>query len=173
MKSNLFIPLVILCITTHVVRSVYEILKYKKLLKPGRLSFAIIFANMALLWISWFVLCSFDPFRMEPGRIVRFSGILLVSAGIFAFITALLTIKTLESYAGDLITTGIYSKIRHPMYLGFILWCIGFPVIQGAVFSFFLAFLFMANILFWRHLEEIELEERFSSYIGYRKKTFF
>jgi len=59
------------------------------------------------------------------------------------------------------------------MYLGFILWIIGFPVIFGALFSFLLGLLFMTNILFWRYLEEKELEERFSSYKEYRKKTIF
>jgi protein-S-isoprenylcysteine O-methyltransferase Ste14 len=85
----------------------------------------------------------------------------------------LFTIKTLESYEGDLITTGIYSKIRHPMYLGFILWSIGFPIFFGALFSFILSFLFIGNILFWRYLEEKELIERFADYQEYKKTTIF
>jgi len=89
------------------------------------------------------------------------------------FFTALFTIKTLESYDGDLITKGIYSKIRHPMYLGFICWLIGFPVYFGALFPFFLSLLFIVNVLFWRSLEEIELEKRFPSYQHYKKTTLF
>jgi len=165
--------LVIVCLATHIIRSVYEILKHKKKLNPGKLSFVIIFTNMAILWISWFGLCSLDPFRINLAGILRYSGLLLVGVGITVFLTALFTIKTLESYDGDLITRGIYSKIRHPMYLGFILWCIGFPVFQGALFSIFLSFLLITNILFWRHLEEIELEKRFLSYPDYRRGTFF
>jgi protein-S-isoprenylcysteine O-methyltransferase Ste14 len=98
---------------------------------------------------------------------------LLVGLGILAFLTGLLTIKTLESYEGDLITKGIYSKIRHPMYLGFIFWLIGFPVFFGALFSFFLSLLFITNILFWRYLEEKELEKRFPSYLNYKETTLF
>ena len=173
MDNKLFMPLVIVCIATHTVRSVYEILKHKKKLNPGKLSFVIIFTNMAILWISWFALCSLDPFKIYLAGILRYSGIALAGIGIITFLTALFTIKTLESYDGDLITSGIYSKIRHPMYLGFILWCIGFPVFQGAVFSFFLSFLFIANILFWRHLEEIELENRFTDYGKYKKTALF
>lgn len=83
------------------------------------------------------------------------------------------TIKTLETYNGDLITKGIYFKIRHPMYLGFICWLIGTPIFNGAVFSFTLALIFIANVLFWRHLEEIELEKRFAGYKDYKVKTWF
>jgi protein-S-isoprenylcysteine O-methyltransferase Ste14 len=100
-------------------------------------------------------------------------GILFVGIGAVIFLTALFTIKTLETYEGDLITKGIYSKIRHPMYLGFILWLIGFPLFYGALFSFFLSLPFIANVLFWRYLEEIELEKRFPSYWDYKKTTIF
>ncbi len=97
----------------------------------------------------------------------------VIFIGIIVFLIALFTIKTLECYEGDLITKGIYSKIRHPMYLGFILWLIGGPIFFGAVFSFILSFLFIANILFWRYLEEKELEKRFFSYLDYKKMTIF
>jgi protein-S-isoprenylcysteine O-methyltransferase Ste14 len=104
---------------------------------------------------------------------IRYSGIFLVVLGILIFITGLLTIKALESYDGDLITHGIYSKIRHPMYLGFILWLIGSPVFYGGLISFVLCIVFLGNVLFWRHLEEIELGNRFPAYKDYKKKTIF
>lgn len=158
---------------THIVRAVYEILKHKQLLKPGKLSFVIIFTNMAILWMSWFALCSQDIYRIHYAGVYHYLGLLLAIMGALAFFTALFTIKTLESYDGDLITKGIYSKIRHPMYLGFICWLIGFPIIFGALFSFFLSLLFIANVLFWRSLEEIELGKRFPSYSEYKKTTLF
>jgi protein-S-isoprenylcysteine O-methyltransferase Ste14 len=83
------------------------------------------------------------------------------------------TIKSLESYEGELITKGIYSKIRHPMYLGFILWLLGSPIFFGALSSFILSFLFIGNVLFWRYLEEKELLKRFATYSTYMKSTLF
>jgi protein-S-isoprenylcysteine O-methyltransferase Ste14 len=173
MENKIFYVLVTVCVTTHVVRTVYEVLKHKKLLNPGKLSFVIVFINMLILWMSWIALCSQDKFTIELSGIIRYSGIALAGIGVIVFLTGLYTIKTLESYEGDLITKGIYSKIRHPMYLGFILWLIGFPVFFGAVFSFVLGLLFIANILFWRYLEELELVKRFSSYRDYKKTTIF
>lgn len=173
MNNQTFLVLIFLCLITHSIRTVYEILKHKKIVESSNLTFVIIFLNMFVLWISWFVLCSIDIFRINLPDIVRFFGFLLFLIGIIIFLTALFTIKTLENYTGDLITKGIYSKIRHPMYSGFIFWSIGIPIYYGAVFSFILSFLFIANILFWRYLEEIELEKRFPGYKNYKTKTLF
>ncbi len=173
MDNNLFIVLVFACTITHFIRTVYEILKHKKILKPGRLSFIIIFINMGILWMSWFVLCGLDTNRIEVPEIIKLMGLIIICGGAVVFFTALFTIKTLESYDGNLITKGIYSKIRHPMYTGFIMWLTGFPLFYGAGFSFLLSLAFIANVLFWRYLEEKELEKRFPDYLNYKKTTLF
>ena len=97
MNDKTFTALVILCITTHIIRTVYEILKHKKIVQASRLSFAIIFTNMALLWISWFTLCSLDVYKINLPAVVRYIGIVLDLLGLILFLTALLTIKTLET----------------------------------------------------------------------------
>jgi protein-S-isoprenylcysteine O-methyltransferase Ste14 len=173
MDKKLFFALVSVCIFTHIIRSVYEILKHKKILKPTKLTFVIVFTDMALLWLSWFALCTRDLYKIDIAVGIRYLGISLVGIGISVFFIALFTIKSLENHKGDLMTKGIYSIIRHPMYLGFILWLIGFPIFSGALFSFILSFLFIANILFWRYIEEKELEERFVAYKDYKKTTIF
>jgi protein-S-isoprenylcysteine O-methyltransferase Ste14 len=173
MDKKLFFALIIACAITHIIRSVYEILKHKKVLEASKLSFVIMFINMLILWGSWVFLCSLDIYKITIPVIIRYLGLALWCLGIITFLMGLFTIKTLESYEGDLITKGIYSKIRHPMYLGFILWLIGFPIFFGALFSFILSFLFIGNVLFWRNLEEKELEERFSAYPDYKRSTIF
>jgi protein-S-isoprenylcysteine O-methyltransferase Ste14 len=173
MKNQSFIFLAALCLFTHIIRTTYEVLKHKKILVPNKLTFIVIFTNMALLWMSWIALCNYDIYKINLPSIIRYLGLLLCFIGLILFITALLTIKTLETYDGDLITKGIYSKIRHPMYLGFILWSLEFPVYFGAGFSFVISFVFIANILFWRYLEEIELDKRFPNYKEYKVKTLF
>ena len=128
---------------------------------------------MAVLWISWFLLCRFDVYKINLPFVIRYLGAALSLLGAVLFFTALFTIKTLETYSGDFITKGTYSKVRHPRYLGFILWLIGPPLFYAAVTSFALAVLFIANVLFWRYLEEIELEKRFAGYKDYKGRTFF
>lgn len=173
MNTRNFILLIIISVLTHFVRTVYEVLKHKKIIEASKLTFAIMFPNMTVLWISWFMLCSADVYKLNLPAFVRYIGIAITIAGAGLFFTALFTIKTLETYSGDLITTGIYSKVRHPMYLGFICWLFGAPLFFNAVTAFALAVLFIANVLFWRHLEELELEKRFTSYKEYKVKTIF
>ncbi len=173
MNNSLFLFLVLLCIITHIIRTIYEILKHKRILISGKLSFAIIFTNMILLWTSWFLLCSAGINAIYLPQIIRYFGIMMVIAGIIIFLTALFTIRTLETYEGTLISSGIYSRIRHPMYLGFLLWLIGLPLFYGGTYSFILCVPFGINVLFWRYLEDIELGNRFPGYISYKKKTFF
>ena len=173
MNKTLFFILATACIITHLVRLVYEILKHKQVLKASKLSFVLIFINMIILWISWILLCRFDILKISLPDIIRYMGISLAGVGLIAFLTGLLTIKTLESYEGDLIKTGIYSIIRHPMYFGFILWVIGFPIYFGALLSLILSTFFITNILIWRALEEKELEKRFPAYLDYKKTTIF
>ena len=74
---------------------------------------------------------------------------------------------------GFLVKKGIYSKIRNPMYFGFIIWNIGFPVFMEKLFSLTSALLWTANILLWKVLEEKELEDKYPEYLEYKKKTWF
>lgn len=173
MNKTLFFVLIIVCSVTHIIRTIYEILKHKKILVANKTSFVIVFINMLILWGSWFFLCCIDIYKIDLPIIIRYFGLALFCFGIITFLSGLYTIKTLESYEGDLITKGIYSKIRHPMYFGFLLWLIGFPIFFGALYSFILSFLFIGNVLFWRYLEEKELVERFPAYMDYKKTTIF
>jgi protein-S-isoprenylcysteine O-methyltransferase Ste14 len=173
MKEKLFLFAVIVCIICNLVRFMYEVLKDKKIIKANRFTLVIMFTNMVFLWASWAFLCFNDLHRIELANVIRYAGISLVAIGLVVFLMALFTIKTFETYEGDLITKGIFSKIRHPMYLGFILWLFGLPIYTGALYAFVLAFVFIANVLFWRYLEEKELAERFPAYKDYKKTTIF
>ncbi|MBN1145588.1 MAG: hypothetical protein JXA72_14260 [Bacteroidales bacterium] len=173
MDKNQFYLLVAVCIAAHVIRTIYEILKHKKVIRATKLTFVIVFITMFLLWGSWFGLCTDDPNKIILPGIARYTGLVLVLAGIVIFITSLITIRALERYEGELITHGIYSKIRHPMYLAFILWIVGMPLYSGGYIAFIIALPFIANVLYWRHLEERELANRFPGYPEHKRKTVF
>lgn len=173
MKNTFYIWLIILIITT-IYRNIYEFRKAKGVIAKSKLSFTILFADMFLLWSSWFAMCEGDIIKIEMPAILRITGIVLTILGIFLFLVAWYTTKSLENYEGGLITTGIYSFTRHPMYLGFICWLVGFPLFQQALVSLCIAPILILSVLYWKKVEEKRLIKQFqNNYIEYKKKTIF
>ena len=72
-----------------------------------------------------------------------------------------------------LVRTGIYSKIRHPMYLGFILWIIGFPLFMQSFITLASSVIWIPQIMYWKISEESKLEEMYKEYREYKKRTWF
>jgi len=72
-----------------------------------------------------------------------------------------------------LIKRGIYSKIRHPMYSGFIIWIIGLPIFMNSLFTLASAIIWIPQILYWRITEERQMERKYKDYQEYKKKTWF
>ena len=101
-----FNVLVVFCIATNIVRLIYEILKHKKLLLPNKISFLVILFNMLLLWSSWFLLCSSDPFIISLPRIINYFGLLLVIIGVVLF---------LAGFLGELVYKNTTDKGSYPI----------------------------------------------------------
>jgi protein-S-isoprenylcysteine O-methyltransferase Ste14 len=70
-------------------------------------------------------------------------------------------------------TKGIYSKIRHPMYLGQLLMAVGLPVFAEGLVTLCLSIVWIAQLIFWKLLEEKQLLEKYPEYISYKKRTWF
>jgi protein-S-isoprenylcysteine O-methyltransferase Ste14 len=93
--------------------------------------------------------------------------------GLVLAIGATIHLRGIENI-DNLKTKGLFSKIRHPMYLGFILWIFGWAIYHGAVLSLCLGFVAIANIFYWQRSEERELESKYGKvYLEYRHNTWF
>jgi len=163
-----------LFVAALIIRNGYELLK-----KAGRVNpeskplFAVIFAAMCLLWASWFSMCPLDVARFEPSGLVRWIGFGAFVLGWLLAIGAIIQLRGFESI-DHLITTGLFSIIRHPMYMGFILWIVGWGLFHGASLSLAAGLLGIGSILFWRRLEDKDLQARYGEqYRTYRKGTWF
>ena len=77
-----------------------------------------------------------------------------------------------KKYNRMLVTTSIFSYIRHPRYLEYILFALAMAFVTGLVISYlFFVFTFVAFNLLARY-EEKELIQRFGrKYIAYVKKV--
>ncbi len=163
--------LFLLCVAT---RSGYEILKDAHRVDPhNKLVFVAIFTAMCTLWISWFSLCPLDPWQAAMPAVVRWSGFALFGAGLVLAIGALLQLRGLENI-DHLVTTGLFRKLRHPMYTGFILWILGWGIFHTASASLLVGLVGIANVLYWRHLEEVRLQRQFGdAYQNYQRISWF
>ncbi len=60
-----------------------------------------------------------------------------------------------------LVTTGFYGIVRHPMYLGEILWTLGWSIMWGSVLGVAMVPVWWGALLFHSVLEEEHLDQRF------------
>ncbi len=126
---------------------------------------------MFLLWFAWFYMTFRDPYQMALPSWARYTGLAFFIVGALLYILS--HVKTRGHEPGELITAGIYSKIRHPMYIGFIIWIIGFPVYMNAGFTLASAVIWIPQFLYWRRSEEKQLEKKYKEYPEYKKRTWF
>ena len=173
MDNNYFI-LVALFIVCLLIRSGYELLKDAGKVNPeNKLIFAFIFTTMCALWTCWFGLCPMDPFKVALPEILQRGGLVLFIVGMILAIGALLQLRGLEN-VDHLVTSGLFAKIRHPMYTGFVLWILGWSTYHDAVASLIVGLIGIANILYWRRVEESRLLARYGqTYEKYRLTTWF
>jgi protein-S-isoprenylcysteine O-methyltransferase Ste14 len=163
-----------LCFIGLIGRTSYELLK-----KGGRVDtknkiiFAAVFAAMCIMLGGWPAISRLDPWRIVIPSMVRWIGLGTLAAALTLAIGGLIQLRGVENI-DHLVTAGLFSRFRHPMYTGFILWIIGWIILYGAVGSIALGLACVGNILYWRHLEEAALESLYGeSYRNYRRGTWF
>ena len=163
-----------LYLTSLMIRSGYELLKKSGQANPkNKKLFAFVFMTMCLMWTSWFVICPLDPIHLSLPRVVRWIGLGALLAGCGLALGALIRLKGLENI-DHLITTGLFARLRHPMYTGFILWILGWAIYHQAVVSLMAGLAGIGSILYWRRLEEEALETRYrKDFLIYRRQTWF
>jgi protein-S-isoprenylcysteine O-methyltransferase Ste14 len=127
---------------------------------------------MGLLWFSWFQMCFTDPLRVEFPRWARYTGLAVFATGVLLFVVSHLKLKRF-SPGDELVVGGIYSKIRNPIYLGFILWIVGFPIFMQSLITLLSAVFWIGFIISWKITEEKELVEKYPDYQLYKNKTWF
>jgi protein-S-isoprenylcysteine O-methyltransferase Ste14 len=153
-------------------RTSYHILANRgSALADNRKFINVIFVVMFFLWFSWFGMSFNDPYDMNLPLWARYIGLVIFIIGLSMFIISHLKIRGKES--NELVTSGIYVKIRNPMYLGFIIWIIGLPVFTTSPFTLASVIIWIPQILYWKVSEERQLEKKYADYQEYKKKTWF
>src|SRR5271169_5197560 len=122
------------------------------------------FAHFYLTWLAW-----------APAVMFFLLGFSIYSAAFRSFhhtqVSGLAEIEPTQ-HRQQLVTTGIRSRVRHPIYLGHLCeilgWCVGTGLIALYVLALFAIFTGALMI----RIEDRELEARFGeAYRGYRNKV--
>jgi len=172
--STIYLVFLGLCLVGLAIRTGYELLKRAGRVNPkDKLVFSAVFAGMILMLTSWFVMCPSDPWRVGLPAVVRWVGLSGLVAGLGMALAGMLQLRGLENI-DHLVTNGLFSKIRHPKYAGFILRIAGWVIFYGAGLSLVVGLVCIGNILYWRRLEEEKLaSDHGEDYRRYRATTWF
>lgn len=145
-------------------------MKVKQILPPTYLLIAIITMLILHFLAPIFRLFSL-PWNMT-GLLLLFLGVLINIFADEALRKANTTVKPFQE-SSSLVTNGVYTISRHPMYLGFMLILVGVAVILGSISPWVIipVFVITMDLIFIRE-EEVMLETKFgSSWVNYRKKV--
>jgi protein-S-isoprenylcysteine O-methyltransferase Ste14 len=142
----------------------------------------VVTSFLFLSFIAWFVFIPIDVFHLQllppPRFTVSVFGAALFLAGFGIIITALfqnafaVPIVRDQSERGQvLIDTGLYARIRHPMYLGFLLFLIGIALwLESYASLLALPFVF-AFVIARIFIEEKTLQMTLPGYFEYMAKV--
>jgi len=104
------------------------------------------------------------------GTVVVAIGLILLFAG-FRGLGKSLTDNPVTNQDGVLVTTGIYSVVRHPIYLGLLIITLGL-VLSSGVLAQFLAWFALAILLTYKmRWEEVLLVAKYKGYAEYMKRV--
>jgi protein-S-isoprenylcysteine O-methyltransferase Ste14 len=171
---SVFIVAIILYLAGLLFRDGYEYLKKNRRLDPTNPRiFAATFTAMIVMWFSWFAMVWLDPARLALPAPVPWIGLAAFLLGLGLAVGGMWQLKGVENI-DHLVTDGLFSRVSHPMYAGFVFWILGLSVFRGAAISFAIGCLGLVSILWWRRLEERELLASYGTeYAEYRDTTWF
>jgi len=161
-----------LCLLSYILRLAAHVFSYTR--GSGVINFRLLLILTFLGYFGWGYWSGADPVKMNiPSSVSIPVGVTLAAVGLGLFLYSELK-KHGVGDADKLTTTGIYSKIRHPMYIGLVLLHIGFPFIAKSFIACLSTILWAGIISVWTHFEEKNLERCFGQrYIEYKKQTWF
>jgi protein-S-isoprenylcysteine O-methyltransferase Ste14 len=121
---------------------------------------------------------SLGPDWSGPPRLIGIVvGIVLIASGIVLAVRGVvdlggaLTPLPRPRDGAELVETGAYAFVRHPIYGGLILAAFGWAIVQASIVAVAFAVVLAAFLRLKSAREEAWLEQRFPAYAAYRART--
>jgi protein-S-isoprenylcysteine O-methyltransferase Ste14 len=128
-----------------------------------------------ILLIIFFVPIIPTPFQLSS--FVKYFGAIISVLGFAIIIVAILQLnKNLTPFptpkeSGELINTGLYKFVRHPIYSGIFLGSFGIALYTGSYWQLGIAVTLLILFYFKSNYEESLLIQKYTDYKEYMKKT--
>ena len=137
------------------------------------------FISLALTQFILFTvyLFRFPKIDFEAPRWLQMIGLVLSIAGIIISLISLLALKkSLSPFptpkeSAELIQSGIYKYIRHPIYTGILLFTFGFSLYSENTLRLIIFISLLILFRFKAGYEEKLLQKKYSNYGAYKKTT--
>ena len=130
------------------------------------------------LLLTVLVLTVIFRYQFNGSEYLQAIGFIIGAVGAFFIITGILTLGkyfTASITPKGLVTHGIYSKVRHPIFIGVILVYLGMELIFQSIYGLLLVFFVLIPFYIYSAIEEEKiLSKKFKDeYSTYKKKTLF
>jgi protein-S-isoprenylcysteine O-methyltransferase Ste14 len=134
---------------------------------------------MGVFFISIFIIAGLDVFHAHWSRVPSgaeafgFAGVLLSLALVFLvmkenpYATRIVDVTKGQK----VISSGPYSIVRHPMYVGAIVFYLSIPIALGSSYALFPAFCGAALFVFRTYMEDRTLQKELKGYREYTEKV--
>jgi len=165
----------LLCLAGYVFHTVIHVFEHKGYeFAKSKMAHTILEIMILIGYVGWVLMIFSDPVKMGLSIYVALPlGLLLGLTGLAIIIVSAKAKKGFEEI-DHLVTHGIYSKIRNPMYAGMILMHIGLPLAARSLLTLISVIIWTPLILVWKYMEEEDLEKNFGKeYLEYKKRTLF
>lgn len=142
---------------------------------PMHIIFVGVFAVFYLFWYpltrSYLGYILVDGLLFPPNECI---GLSLIAIGLAIYVASLYNLIYFTYKGEKLVKRSLYKYIRHPQYLGIILWTLGATILAGRAMCY-IAWLTLTYVyLVLAEYEEKCLEENLGKrYIDYEKETYF
>ncbi len=176
MSTIYFSAAFFICLVGYIVHTVMHFAEYGGIAASKK---SKIVATTVIIFgfVGYGFMIYFDPIEFGLSKSITLTlGSLFIITGFIMFMSTLSSSIAQKGFVERelLYTKGIYSKIRNPMYLGFMLLHIGIPLAFNSLLTFISAIIWIPVLFSWKRAEEKDLEKRFGTeYLEYKKRTFF
>jgi protein-S-isoprenylcysteine O-methyltransferase Ste14 len=105
-----------------------------------------------------------------PSLLFAIIGFLIVLVALFNLNKSLTAFPTPKSNS-ELITSGLYKYVRHPIYTGILLVVFGYSIYSASIPRLIISLLLLILFYFKTNYEEYKLSQKYPDYSAYKSRT--